>query len=258
MLDQARGSDYTIWVVAALLYVFDAAKLLAPREILLAEAARGRMGALFSDNPFTITGRVVAFAPLLRPDRGVFVAPWTRRWIDATGLNATLESVGRLRRALRAPRVIAACGFLWLFLVGPVLTLSLGSGAAVVYTAALLYPTIAFAIVSLWWQRRHFGLGPARTAWLSLEILVCPAFLPNLVRKITAAWPVAVDGVQVLAATADGDVKSDLLGRLERRAEELMAESDDASERDELSAYLLTVRAALTDAGSAPGRPVAR
>ena len=34
---QTRGSDYVIWCVAVLLYVFDAARLLAPRELLLVE-----------------------------------------------------------------------------------------------------------------------------------------------------------------------------------------------------------------------------
>ena len=255
MLDQARGSDYTIWVVALLLYVFDAAKLLAPRELLLVEAGSGRMTAAFSDSPFTITGRVVAFAPLLRPDRGVFVAPWARAWTDATGLSATLQSIDRLRRALLAPRVVATGGFLLLFLVGPALTLALGPGAAVACTAVLLYPTVLIAIVSLWWRRRELRLPAGRAAWLSLEILVCPAFLPNLVRKITAPQPIDVDGVQILAATAGADVKEQLLGRLESRVTELMAEEDD--EREPLDSYLATVRAALTDTGTVSGRPVA-
>src|SRR5207248_7371605 len=35
----------------------------------------GRLSAVFSAYPFTLAGRILAFAPLTRPHRGVFVAP---------------------------------------------------------------------------------------------------------------------------------------------------------------------------------------
>ena len=63
------------------------------------------------------------------------------------------------------------------------------------------------------------------TALLSLEVLVCPAFLPNLVRKITTARPVEADGAQILLTTASGDVKEEFLAGLSSRAEELINEA---------------------------------
>src|SRR2546425_804433 len=108
MLDPTDGADYTIWIVAALLYVSDAAKLLSPRQLLLVEAGRGRLAAAFSATPYTIAGRVLSFAPLLLPYRGVFVAPWGSAWTDGARLKKVLESLERLRGSLRGARLLVA------------------------------------------------------------------------------------------------------------------------------------------------------
>jgi hypothetical protein len=245
VLDQARSADYAIWAVALLLYVCDAAKLLAPRDLLLVESGGGRFAASFSENPFTLAGRVLAFAPLLRPHRAVFVAAWARPWTDGARLRRTLASVDRLRAALPVVRILAAWAFALLFVVGPGLTLALGPSAAILYTAAVLYPTVAVAIVVLWVRRRPLQLTVARCASLSVEILVCPAFLPNLVRKITAPQPIEADAAQIVVASASSDVKAEFLRRLESRTEELIEEaSPDQAAQEALRSYLATVRGA--------------
>jgi len=245
VLDPTHGADYTIWIVAALLYVSDAAKLLPPRQLLLVEAGQGRFAAAFSATPYTIAGRVLSFAPLLLPYRGVFVTPWGSAWTDAGRLKKALESLERLRSSLRGARVLGIVGFVLLFAVGPALTLWLGTTAAILYTAAALYPTVIVAIAYLWWRRRALRLTAGRSVGLSLEILVCPAFLPNLVRKITALESIQTDGAQLLVATAAADVKTEFLSRLESRTEELIEETDpeDPAQAD-LRAYLATVRGA--------------
>ena len=243
MLEPARVADYAIWGVALLLYVYDAARLLRPREILLAEATGGRLEPVIGDNPFTSATRAVVFGPLHAPHRGVFVAGWGRLWSDADALRATLESLGRFRASLGAARVLGAVAFVLLFLVGPALTMGLGPDAAVVYTAAALYPTVGVSIGVLWCRRRRFQLTPARSALLSVEVLVCPAFLPNLVRKITGHYPIEADGVQVLVALAGAGVRDDFLARLERRAEEMLdGDASDPAAQAQLRTYLTALR----------------
>jgi hypothetical protein len=245
VLDPTHDADCTIWIVAALLYVSDAAKLLAPRELLLVEAGRGRLAAAFSASPYTIAGRVLAFAPLLSPCRSIFVAKWGSAWTDHARLKPMLESIERLRGSLLGARVLAAWAFVLLFVVGPALTLSLGTAPAILCTAAALYPTAIAAIVFLWWRRRALRLTRARLVGLCVEILVCPAFLPNLVRKITVLEPVHADGAQVLVVAAASDVRSEFLTRLESRTEELIERTDPADpEQAQLRAYLTTVRGA--------------
>ena len=94
-------------------------------------------------------------------------------------------------------------------------------------------------------QRRALGLTVPRCAGLSLEILVCPAFLPNLVRKITWPHTIAVDAVQLLVATGSR-VDEAFLGRLERRAENLIDGTGPEEDglRRRLDVYLATVRGA--------------
>jgi hypothetical protein len=239
------GFDYTIWILAFLLYVGDAARLLSPRQLLLVEAGRGRLVPNFSEHTFTTVGRSVVFGPVLMPYRGVFVAAWSTAWRDAAGLQAALATIEELRRPLAVIRPLVSLVFVLLFVAGPVLTWALGSGVAVLATAALLYPTIVVTIAALWWKRRALRLTAARSAWLSVEMLICPAFLPNLVRKITAVAPIEADGAQILAATAPAEVREEFLARLAVRTEALIDEAgDDDASRDQLRAYLATVQAA--------------
>jgi hypothetical protein len=106
-------------------------------------------------------------------------------------------------------------------------------------------PEGTIAIVVLWCQRRRLRLTTARAAWLSLDLLVCPAFLPNLVRKITTLQPIETDGAQVLFATAVSDVKEQFPSRLESQTEDLIDETGpDGPEQEQLRSYLSTVKAA--------------
>ena len=245
MLDQPRAADYAIWLVAFALYAADAARLLTPRQLLLVEAGRGRLASPFSAEPFTIAGRALVWVPLLRPDRGAFVAPWGRPWVDAAALRSARDAIETLRGGMRIARVLAAWTFVLLFVAGPVLTSLLGTDPAVLCVAALLYPTVLLTIGVVWWRRRAWGLGRGAAALLSVEILVCPAFLPNLVRKLTGAHALEVDGAQLLVAAAPDDVKQEFLGRLTSRAEVLINEAgDDAEAQAALRSYLAAVRAA--------------
>jgi hypothetical protein len=245
VLDDTRGADYVIWGVAALLYVWDSAKLLPTRQLLLIEARGRRFSVAFSESPFTIGARVLAFSPLLLPHRGVFVAPWGQPWVAQAGLSITLRTLARLSEALLVVRVLATWGFVLLFIVGPVLTLMAGPNAAVVYTAIGTYWTVLMALLVVWWQRSTFGLTRAQTVWLCLDLLICPAFLPNLVRKITITRPIDTDGAQLLFAVAASHVKEEFVRRLEGRTESLLdGAAADGPEPGELRLYVDVVRAA--------------
>src|SRR5262245_53019281 len=111
VLEATRGADHAIWVVAFLLYAIDAARVLAPREIMLVEASHGRLDAHFGGSPIGGAGRILAVAPLLLPHRGVFVAPWGQARKESAGLAETLRSLQELRRALLVVRLFAAEAF---------------------------------------------------------------------------------------------------------------------------------------------------
>jgi hypothetical protein len=239
VLEAPRLVDHAIWGVALLLYAWDAARVLGPCQVLLVEGGRGRLAPALGDSPFASGGRTLALGPLHRPHRGAFVAGWGRPWRDEAALAATLASMQRLREALAPLRALAVVGAILLFVAGPALTLALGPDAAVVYTAAGLYPTVLAALATVWWRRHRLGLTRARAARVSLEVLVCPAFLPSLVRTLTGHHPVEADAAQVLLATADAGTAGDLVTRLRRRTEDLLDAGDaDPARQAELRAYL--------------------
>jgi hypothetical protein len=239
------GGDHAIWIVAAVLYVLDAARLLAPREFLLVEGARGHLAPALADAPFTLGGRIVAFGPLLRPDRAVFVVRWGDGWSDPAALHAARRRLADVAAALLPLRVVVVWVAAWLFVAGPALTSWLGPTLAIYLAAAAVYPAALAAALLLWRARRRLGLGPARVAQLAVETLVCPPALANLVRKVTAAQRVDGDGAQIALADLDADGRARFWERLEGRAEELVNEvGRDEAEGRRLRAYLTTARAA--------------
>ena len=241
----ALGGDYAIWLVAGALYVADAARLLAHQEFLLVEGARRRLAPTLSDAPFTLAGRIVAFGPLLRPDRAVFVLRWGDRWTDPTVLPAALRRLSDLCAGLVELRLVAAWAWAWLLVGGPLLTLWLGPSAAIYCAIAAIYPATLTAAVVLWCRRRTLRLSGARVARLTAEALVCPPALANLVRKITAAEPVEIDGVQIALALLRAGDREAFLASLERRTEQLINEMEpDDPEGQRLLSYLTTARAA--------------
>jgi len=244
VLDEARVGDVTIWLVAGILYVLDAAKLLSPRDLLLVETGRsGYLAPVFRAYPLTLAGRVLVFGPLLQPYRGVFVAPWGQTWTEPAKIEANLEVLARLRGSLLVARLLATWAFGLLFIVGPALSLVRGPTTAVLYVAAAVYPAGLVALTMLWWQRPSFRMTPIRCAGLGLEVLVCPAFLPNLVRKITTIHRLEADAAQILLKTGAHTLTEDFLGKLEARAEEL-GEATGPQGQEQLRVYLATVRGA--------------
>jgi hypothetical protein len=211
--------------------------------MLLVEAGRGRLRPLIGDNPFGSGGRLPALGPLHLPFRGVFLAAWGRPWGDPAALEAALDSLRRVCGSLGVVRVVASITFALLFVAGPLLTAALGPDVAVLGVAAVLYPAIAVGIGAIWWRRRRLGLTIARALWLSVEIFVCPAFAPNLVRKLTMPHAIGVDGAQVIAAAAAPDVRDDFLARLATRAEGLLeADDPDAGAQAGLRSYVAALR----------------
>ena len=84
------------------------------------------------------------------------------RIIPPSAVQAVLRQTGHdQRRCTRLPP-----SFVLLFVVGPVLTRLLGPDPAVLYTAALVYPTAIVAVAVVWWRRRAWRLsrGHAATA----------------------------------------------------------------------------------------------
>lgn len=235
--------DYAIWLLAFGLYVFDSAKLLQATQLLLVETGGRGLAPAISDAPFTLGGRVVEFCPLLLPYRGVFVTSWGGPWTEPDRLTEFVARLSEFRRRLLALRVIAACGFTWLFIVGPAFTWLLGPVAAIYYTAAGVYLTIVVAVGFLWCRRRDFGLTAAHAAWLSAELLVCPPCLASVVRKVTVAVPFDVDGVQVALAAIAGEMKAGFVERLESRAQELIGNLDGGDDKTAgLVSYLAMVK----------------
>ena len=230
----------------ALLYVFDAARLLSAREFLVVETARGRFAPALDEAPFTLVGRVVALGPLLRPHRAVFVLRWGDHCAHPADPRAPLRRFADISAGLFPLRLVVIWSSAWLFVGGPTLTFWLGPAAAIYCTMAAVYPAALAAGLVLWYVRPGLRLSGARIARLVIEALVFPPSLANLVRKVTLAESIEGDGVRIALALLDPEGRERFWDQLERRAEELVNEvGRDDPEGQRLLAYMATARAAL-------------
>jgi hypothetical protein len=233
-----------IWVIAFLFYAVDSAKLLLPREMLLIETRRGGLRTSLSAVPFLIAGRPLYFCPLHLPQRAVYRAAWGSMTNDAD-LDTALESLRGRRKPLLPFRVVATVMFTLLFFVGPSLTLFLGPDTAIVYLAGFVYVVALGSAAAVWFLKDHLAVAPGHAIRLGLELVLCPAFVPNIVRRITCSWKIEADGVQLGMVASTPDLREQLVNRVEVRVGELLEDLPaDDPEAERLRAYMAAVAAA--------------
>jgi hypothetical protein len=240
------GGDYAIWIVAFIVYLVDAAKLLSPSEFLLCAMGRGKFAPELSEAPLTLAGRIVAFGPVLQPDRAVFVLRWGDSVGNTSQLPAALERMADVSSALFPLRLVVIWISVWLFMAGPTLTFLLGPTVAIYVTIAAVYPAALIAGLLLWRLRERLRVSRIRIVMLVAEGLAFPPSLVNLVRKVTLAETVDVDGVQLALTVLDSGDREVFWERLQSRAEEMINDMEPQDPRGErLQSYIATARATL-------------
>lgn len=217
-------------LVALGLYLFDSAVLLHINEAVITPRRGGGWRLRFGSRHFTIRGLELYLPSPFLPHRPGFRLLWESRPgpVDAPG---TWEARRRLFRPV-APLVWSmACA---LFVLLPLGLYSVLGDWALLLAIAMLYSGIGGALLWLGMKRKQLGLSARRLAILAFELLACPPFAVNVVRRVAAEMPLDADLVAAARALQRPEDWAATRGELISRLDEQIDAEDENSERSAL------------------------
>lgn len=187
-----------LMLVALALYVYDAAWLLGPQELVLVRARRGRWQPQLGIDGWRLRGREVFVPNLLMPWRAHVRAIWQAA--DGTRTGAAALPAGQVGAGI----AIGACAiFLLMVLALPYALFIRVDSALALLVMAAIYLACMVTLALVWWQRQALGMSSREAAKLCFECLTCPPFCINIVRKLSlrevVTWP--LDAVTSLVSS---------------------------------------------------------
>ena len=175
-------------LVALGLYLYDSALLLHINEGVITPR-RGGWRLRFGSSHLGFRGKELYLPSPFLPHRPGFLLVWHLR-SGAVEAAATWEARSKLFRPA-APLVWAmACA---LFVLLPLGLFSFLGDWVLLLAVALLYAAIAGALLWLTMKRRELGLSARRLGSLAFELVACPPFAVNVVRRVSVEMPLDAD-----------------------------------------------------------------
>lgn len=230
------------------LYLYDSALLLCVNEAVLTASRKGRWSVAFGSPYITLRGHELLLPNPFTPTRPMFRLAWD---FDAAASRAAQAWSARRRPGLALTAAVC-CLFLALFLGLPLALFARLGDWAIVSAFALIYGTAICIAVMLWRGRHEHRLRGMALAKLTLDIVICPPFGLNIIRRLSLAEPIREDFIhaaqRLLSPAQWEQAKAEVLLRLD---EEIAGEYDAAPRM----AVLLARRAELAEVGTTSRQP---
>jgi hypothetical protein len=176
-------------------YLYDCAIRLCSNELIYMRTAQAwRVTGGFD---VFIFGRRLCLPGLLSPHALLVRVAWSE---DDARPVATEWPPSSLRRALRPLQVICSVLHVMLLVLLPVFSIALGAGFPLLALFAVFYFLTIVALIVIYSRRDTLGLD-MKTYWLlAVDVVFCPPFAVNIVRKISLRC--RLDGNPLAFATA--------------------------------------------------------
>lgn len=188
---------------AIALYLYDTAMLLYSDELLFVRS-RGQWRASLGSR-LMLGGRFVALPAVLLPGTPVFRACWGRAGLAGAPLETPLPD---FLRALRPLQWAGAAMALLLFVAMPVCLVMRPGSQLMLVLFLMFYGTALGCGIYLTTQRKRLGLAGHALSSALVDVLACPPFAVNVVRRVTlAAGPTITPDAfarEVLSSTDHG------------------------------------------------------
>lgn len=220
-------AEVLLMLLAAGLYLYDSALLLHINEGMLTPGRGGAWRVRFGSSQLTFRGKELYVPSPFLPHRPEFRLLWGTR-------SAAMEAhaVWRARRKLfkpLAPLVWAmACA---LFVLLPLGLFSMAGDWILLLALAMLYLGTAGALLWLGAKRSELGLSRRQFGALTFELLACPPFAVNVIRRVAVEMALDSDLLSVaraLQAPADWHASR---GEFIARLDEQIDSEEENSER---------------------------
>lgn len=221
--------ELVLMLVALGLYLYDSAVLLHINEGVMTPR-RGGWRVRFGSSRFIVRGRQLYLPSPFLPHRPGFRLLWDLDPPPPEGPGAW-----EARRQLFRPVAPLVCAMaVALFGLLPLGLFSVLGDWALLLAIATLYGSIAGALAWIVMRRKQLGLGARRLAGLAFELLACPPFAVNVVRRVAVEMPLDADLVGAARALQRPEDWQETRGELIARLDEQIDAEDEGSRRSAL------------------------
>lgn len=217
--------DALLLAAIAAFYVFDVALLMYADEAVVWRTGGGWRASVGSG--FTLAGRHPALPALLTPGAPVF-----RMEMDAPtppdGRSVEERNIEPMLAVLRPLRWPARLAAVVLFIVVPAALLVNVAPLGMLVLLGLLYASAILAMAYVARHRRVLGLSLRDVAAIAFDVIACPPFSINLVRRVTLRGTPALPA-RSLATMLDADSRAPLEREIAKRQSESAMTTHDAA-----------------------------
>lgn len=208
-------------------YLLDSALFLYGNELVFVHSRSGWRNvaaseALFFGRRVLLPNPLTPFAPLLRV--------WWSESVSRGAPPARAAAPG-LPRALRPLQAGVMILLLLIAVVLPALLFFYGQGLLLLGLLVSVYALNIAMTFWIWWHRTVLGLATRSCTILTVDLLACPPFAINLVRKITMQQPPAGDPLLFARAQFTPAGFTSLCLLLARRIRQELAADEPGGER---------------------------
>ncbi len=228
-------TDDMFWLIAFFLYAVDHVKFLNGREMIIRETAALRLSPTLAPTPFTLTGRGLAILNPFLPYTAVFRFPWLATTsMTSDTLNKTKRDLDAARKRLAPFRAVAVSGSFTYFLVGPITTSFIGLGQTLILIVPLHF--LLLALLGFVFSRDGFDLSRRQRAGLIAECLICPMYVPAIVKRLSWRRSQESDGVAFTRENLGAHTFAELMPNVAFRLSDMLEGAEEA-ERVEIENY---------------------
>jgi hypothetical protein len=227
-------AETLLMVLVLGLYLYDSALLLYSNEAILVLAGNNRWLAGFGSNRTTLGGREFYLPSPLLPTRQLLRLSWKVEGVPAGSASVAANFAANMPfSGPLAPWVWSLAAALF---IGLPLALYGGLGDwFIVWAFGLVYVNVVSMVLCLWVYRQQFNLGGRAFALLAFDLVLCPPFALNIIRKLSLRVVVKEDFVtaaRCLQQPPDWQLtQTELLARLD---DEIHSEADGSARQTAL------------------------
>lgn len=197
MLESIAHSPFGFWIIALVIVLLDSAVLIAPGEFAFAFDRNGQPRLRIPAAPFVVRNKDLLFASLSYFAKAFFVSSTaSAQHVDEAQMNELRRLAARCRAMCAYSYVTAAV----LVVAGPAASLYFGISLTLVGALPVLYINAILTLLAVFVARKDFDMSPGRFGSLAFELIVCPALVVNLNKRLIDRTRMVPNTAQLIGA----------------------------------------------------------
>lgn len=184
-------------------YIYDSTHLYFYNEFNIYKGFKTTFKSQLISRKFNFYRQYLVIFNLLLPHQLIFKCAWTFKDTHSTIHAIEIEHIRKISLILKPLQVINILIFLLTLAILPFLLIYKADYVAISITLVMIYGLNLFSIFFVMFKRKNLQLSWFKTTQLLLDVLLCPPFAVNLLRKISLNYQIKTEGILLASQILD-------------------------------------------------------